>query len=130
MGHARFDCSPRPSYYDHSPNCPAGRITFGNRGIRSHQTSTVNPESLPLPCTQSPTLGSADRRFVFAVDSAEPPLAIDDRIQTIDSVEFPSRPGVRLSPRTPPALILYICPATVPNRRRIDVQSVGRDYCQ
>src|SRR5262249_10065270 len=91
--HARSHYSPRPSHYDRSPDRPAWRITFGDCGIRSHQTPIVNRESLPPPCTQSPRLGSADRRLVFAVDPAETSLAIGDRIQTIHSVEFPSSSG-------------------------------------
>src|SRR5262249_43260080 len=80
MRHARFDCSPRPSHYDRSPDRPAGRITFGDCGIRSHQTSTVDRESFAPPCAQSPRLGSADRRILFAVDHAETSIAISDRI--------------------------------------------------
>jgi len=34
-----------------------------------------------------------DRRLVLAVDPASPSLAISDRIQAIDPVEFPSRSG-------------------------------------
>jgi hypothetical protein len=34
-----------------------------------------------------------DRRLLFAVDQAEPSIAIGDRIQAIDPVEFPSRSG-------------------------------------
>src|SRR5262249_20615718 len=59
----------------------------------SHQTSTFNHESLSPSCTQSSRLGSADSRIVFTVDQAETSLAIGDRIQTIDSVEFPSSFG-------------------------------------
>src|SRR5262249_39936178 len=81
------------SHCDRSPDRPAWRITFGDCGICSHQAPTVNCESLPPPCSQSPCLGSADRRLVYAVDLPETSLAIGNRIQTIDFVEFPSRSG-------------------------------------
>src|SRR5215831_2600628 len=91
--HARSHYSRRPSHCDRSPDRPAWRITFGDCGICSHQAPTVNCESLPPPCSQSPCLGSADRRLVYAVDPPETSLAIGNRIQTIDFVEFPSRSG-------------------------------------
>jgi len=88
MRHAQFDCSRRPLHYDRSSHRPTWRITFGDCGIRSHQTSTFDPESLSPACTQSPRLGSADGRILFAVDQAEPSIAISDRIQAIDPVLF------------------------------------------
>src|SRR5262249_37507895 len=51
MRHARFDCSRCPLHYDRSSHRPTWRITFGDCGIRSHQTSTFDRESLSPPCT-------------------------------------------------------------------------------
>ena len=93
MRHVRCGCSLCPSHHDRSPHRPTWRIAFGHCGIGSHQTSTVDRESLPPTCAQSAHMGPTDRRLVLAVDPASPSLAISDRIQAIDPVEFPSRSG-------------------------------------
>jgi hypothetical protein len=72
MPHARSGSSPAPSHHHRSPVSPARRFTFRGCGIRSHQTSTFDPESLSPTRTQFPRLGSADRRLLFAVDQADP----------------------------------------------------------
>src|SRR5437016_3274956 len=56
-----------------------------------HQLLIVN-----RPRRRAPNLHLVDRLIAglcFAVDLAETSLAFGDRIQTIDSVEFPSRSG-------------------------------------
>src|SRR5262245_47341674 len=71
MRHARFNDSPRPSHHYRTAGRPARRFTFRRCRVRSHQTSTLDRESLSPPCAQSPRLGSADRRILFVVDQAE-----------------------------------------------------------
>src|SRR5215831_3353314 len=93
MRHARFGCSLCPSHHDRSPHRPTWRIAFGHCRIRPDQTPASDRESLPPPCAQSPRMGPTDRRLMLAVDPASPSLAISDRIQAIDPVEFPSRSG-------------------------------------
>jgi hypothetical protein len=68
---------------------PGGlRSVIAESVLIKHQLLIVNRSRRRAPNLR---VGSANRRFVFAVDPAEPSLAIGDRIQTIDSVEFPSR---------------------------------------
>ena len=52
--HARSDYSPRPSHHHRSPDRSARRFAVCDCGIRSHQTSALNRESLSTPCTKSP----------------------------------------------------------------------------
>jgi hypothetical protein len=66
---------------------PGGlRSVIAESVLIKHQLLIVNRSR--RRCTQSRRLGSADRRFVFGVDPAAPSLAIGDRIQTINLVEF------------------------------------------
>src|SRR3989442_11780501 len=95
MSHARPDDSPRSSHYHRFLHSPSRRCALCRCRVRSHETSTTDRESLAPSCTKSPRLGSADRGILFAMDQAETSLAIGNRIQTIDSVEFPSCLGQR-----------------------------------
>src|SRR5262249_3368485 len=88
MRHARFGCSLCPSHHDRSPHRPTWRIAFGHCRIRPDQTPASDRESLSSPGAQSPRMRPTDRRLVLAVDPASPSLAISDRIQAIDLLNF------------------------------------------
>ena len=71
---------------------PGGlRPVIAESVLMKHQLLIVNRSR-----RRAPNLRVLDRliaRILFAVDQAETSIAIGDRIQAIDSVEFPSRPG-------------------------------------
>jgi hypothetical protein len=71
---------------------PGGvRSVVAESVLIKHQVLIVNRSCRRAP--KSPRPGSADRRILFAVDQAKTPRAIGNRIETINSVEFPSRFG-------------------------------------
>src|SRR5688572_8840960 len=66
---------------------------LSDRGIRSHQTSIVDPQSLAATCAESSHPGSHDCWILFALDKAEEAPSFGDRVQAVDISEFSSRDG-------------------------------------